>query len=271
MKMQTLIPLAKKYRREEDFSADLAKDISVLNLGTYDDAETEAWVGTRKADIVARNTDDLLVVENQFGKADWDHWGRLEAYSRIKGANVAALVAEEFEELMIVTCNLRNQDSDIDWYLIKAYVNDRDEHSFHHVARPDIDIQSERKGVEYSEFWAPIREKGLFSGKPVPVSNDGWISKSIRGINISLWLTKGRSGIGLGLQGENRVERRDKLAEFMASEGYNFNKSDSAKFSNLTLELLDKGKNDIGSWEEIRESMLRTGTAIYELLLKSKI
>ena len=69
-----------------------------------------------RADIVAVGEDGTLVVENQFGKADWDHWGRLEAYARLKEADAAVLVAENFEELMIVTCNLRNEDSAISWY-----------------------------------------------------------------------------------------------------------------------------------------------------------
>ena len=92
------------------------------------------------------------------------------------------LVAEDFEELMIVTCNLRNEDSTIDWYLIQAAGKcTHNELSFHHVARPTIDIQTERKAeAEESEFWAPVRggELGeLFAGKPVPISNEGWISE----------------------------------------------------------------------------------------------
>ena len=49
--------------------------------------------------------------------------------------------------------------------------------SENHVARPAIDIQTEKHPeVEYSEFWAPIRngEFGkLFAGKPVPIRNEG--------------------------------------------------------------------------------------------------
>ena len=46
-------------------------------------------MGTRKADIVGKGDDGVLVVENQFSKADWDHWGRLEAYARLREADVA--------------------------------------------------------------------------------------------------------------------------------------------------------------------------------------
>ena len=173
MNLQQSIPLSDIYDCEEDFSADLADTLEALEVGEFEDVETEANVGTRRADIVAVGEDGILVVENQFGKADWAHWGRLEAYARLKEAMVAVLVAEAFDDLMIVTCNRRNEDSTIGWYLIKAQANSHNELSFHHVARPAIDIQVERNiGVEYSEFWAPIRkgELGeLFAGKPVPV------------------------------------------------------------------------------------------------------
>lgn len=74
MKLQPTIPLSRVYPREEDFSSDLANHLAALGIGSFQDAETESNVGTRKADIVATGEDGtLLVVENQFGKADWDH------------------------------------------------------------------------------------------------------------------------------------------------------------------------------------------------------
>ena len=185
------MPLSDLYNREEGFSTDLAENLDALRIGSFEDVETEARVGTRRADIVATGENGTLVVENQFGKADWDHWGRLEAYARLKEATVAVLVAESFEELMIVTCRLRNEDSNVDWYLIQASANTHKELSFHHVVGPVIDIQTERKiEVEYSEFWAPILngEFGeLFAGPPMSYHNKGWMSnKTIRGVEV--WL-----------------------------------------------------------------------------------
>lgn len=188
-------PLNRAYRREEDFSQHLSDNLSVLGLGEFEEVEVEGRVGTRRADIVAKNTEDVLVAEIQFGKADWDHWGRLEAYSRLKEATIAVLIAEDFEELMIVTCQLRNEDSNISWYLVQVLYNDHDEFTFIPVGKPAIDIQTERQNTDYSEFWAPIREKGLFSGKPVPVRDEGWISKGINGAGIILKVTKSNSEI----------------------------------------------------------------------------
>ena len=42
MNLQKTIPLSDIYDREEDFSADLADTLDALNVGKFEDAETEA-------------------------------------------------------------------------------------------------------------------------------------------------------------------------------------------------------------------------------------
>ena len=274
MKLQKSIPLSSIYKREEDFSADLADALDALNVGKFEDPETESNVGTRKADIVAVGEDGVLVVENQFGKADWDHWGRLEAYARLKESTVAALVAESFEELMIVTCGLRNEDSEIDWYLIQAQANEHSELSFHHVVRPATDIQVEKKaGVEYSEFWEPIRRDGLFAGKPVLVRDEGWIQKSVSGILLILELRNHRCNIRLSFQGTNKLERRDEVMELFPKSEYDYEyvvAKEWAKSVSVTFPVLDKGKKDLDDWDEIRKELVAMGTDIYNKINESE-
>ncbi len=271
MKLQKYKRLSSIYSREEDFSSDLANNISELNVGDFEDAETESNVGTRKADILATGNDGILVIENQFGKADWDHWGRLEAYARLKEANVAILIAEVFEELMIVTCNLRNEDSNIDWYLLEARVNEHDEISFYQIVRPAIDIQTERKNIEYSEFWEPIRREGLFAGKPVPLRDEGWIGKGIKGISLLLQLQNHACSVFLSFQSENRHERRSTVAELFPKEEYEYELRESPKFANILFPVLNKGKKDKEDWPEIREKLTQLGTKIYNRIKESDI
>ena len=271
MKLQKSIPLSSIYKREEDFSKDLAETLDALNVGKFEDAETESNVGTRKADIVAVGEDGgKLVVENQFHKADWDHWGRLEAYARLKEATVAVLVAEDFEDLMITTCSLRNEDSEIDWYLIQAQANTHEELSFHHVVQPARDIQVEKKaGVEYSEFWAPIRQNGLFAGKPVPTRDEDWIGKGVGGVQMELRLPDSRCYIQLLFSGENRSERRDEIMELFPESEYNYEYRESPKFASVVFPVLDKGKKDRDDWPEIREKLVSMGTDIYNKINES--
>ena len=275
MKLQQTIPLASIYNREEEFSADLADNIEALRIGSFEDVETEARVGTRKADIVAVGENGTLVVENQFGKADWDHWGRLEAYARLKKANVAVLVAEDFEELMIITCRLRDEDSAVDWYLVQAQANSHNELSFHHVVGPAIDIQTERKAeAGESEFWAPIRrgEFGeLFAGKPVLIGDDGWISKQIRRVEIILNFRKNRSYVSFFCWRENRIERRDEIIALFSEADYDYYPRESAKRAGFEFHVINKGKDHPEDWDEIREKLVNMGTDIYNKIKESDL
>ena len=272
MNLQQLIPLSDVYSSEEEFSDDLADNLDALNVGAFEDVEREANVGTREADIVAIGEDGTLVVENQLKNANWDHWGRLEAYARLKKADVAVLVAEDFEELMITTCNLRNEDSEIDWYLIQVEVNSHEELSFHYKARPAIDIQVERKaGMEYSEFWEPIRREGLFSGKPVPVRDEGSISKSVRGISVNLVARKKRCSVNLGFQGENRAARREGTMELFPEPQYNYEFTDTRKSAGVVFPVLDKGRGNREDWDEVREKLVAMGTDIYHKIYESDV
>ncbi len=274
MRLQQSIPLSDIYEREEDFSEDLANTLDALKIGNFENAETESNVGTRQADIVAVGADgtDILVVENQFGKANWDHWGRLEAYARLKKATVAVLVAESFEELMIVTCGLRNEDSEIGWYLIQAHANAHHELSFHHVVQPAIDIQVEKTaGSEYSEFWEPIRKDGLFAGKPVPVRQERWISKKFRGVELTVHLNNHKCFIKLWFNGEDRLERRDEVIELFQESGYDYQYEETPRNASVRFPVLDKGKKDHEDWPEIREKLVSMGTDIYNRINESDI
>lgn len=265
MKPQVFKPIQSAYKREEDFNRALSENLRMLGIGDFDDYEVEAMVGTRRADIVAKNGEEILVIEVQYGKADWDHWGRLEAYARLKEATHAVLIAEDFEELMIVTSQLRNQDSNIGWYLIKAYLNQHDEFLFIHVEKPAIDIQTERQNIDYSEFWQPIREKGLFAGKPVPVRDEGWIGKSIKGASIILKVNKNAADIIVEYRDNDRVERRNKLLPILSNLiGNNLETKETSITAQILIPIIQKGRSDSESWDEIRELLTSTGASIYQ-------
>ena len=219
--------------------------------------------------------DSTPVIENQSGKADWDHWGRLEAYARLKGATVAVLVAENFEELMIVTCRLRDENSNIDWYLIQAQANSHEELSFHHVVGPAIDIQTEKKAEGgYSEFWQPIRDGKfgeLFKGKPVPISNEGWITRSTRSVSVILCLISQQCYVQLYFYGAYPLEQREKIMTLFPKSDYPHEYRDSPKQTQVRFPILDKGKNDRDDWDEIREKLVSMGTDIYNKISESNL
>ncbi|MDE0638501.1 MAG: hypothetical protein OXI43_21880 [Candidatus Poribacteria bacterium] len=143
------------------------------------------------------------------------------------------------------------------------------------ATRPAIDIQTEKHPeVGYSEFWAPIREGkfgGLFAGKPVPLSNDGWISKSIRNISTYLFVTNQRCYVQMYFQGENPLERRDSVMELFPESDYSYDYNDSPKQIRVQFPVLNKGKNDRDDWDEIREKLVGMGTDIYNKINESDL
>lgn len=187
---------------------------------------------------------------------------------------MAVLVAEEFEELMITTCNLRNEDSKIDWYLIQAQVNSHEELSFHEVARPARDSPVGRRSddeYEYSEFWAQIRQDGLFKGKPVPVPHERFIQKRVRHIVLTLTLNNHSCSIRMSFEGDDRDKRRTAIMKLFPSSEYDYDYRESSKFVSVIFPVLDKGKEDREDWDEIREKLVAKGTDIYNKIKASDV
>jgi hypothetical protein len=75
---------------------------------------TEVEVSGRYADIVAEVpwTDVNVVIENQLGVADYDHWGRLQMYGTHLDTSVRIYIAEEFPSNLEETILDANKRSD---------------------------------------------------------------------------------------------------------------------------------------------------------------
>ena len=131
-----------------------------------------------------------------------------------------------------------------------------------------------RPEVERSEFWQPIRtgEFGeLFTGKPVPVGDDGWISKRIRGVEIILSFRKNRSYVSFLCKGENRIERRDKIIALFSESDYDYSPHESPQRAGFRFPVINKGKDHPEDWDEIREKLVAMGTDIYNKIDESDL
>ncbi|HIJ53840.1 MAG TPA: hypothetical protein HPP66_11895 [Planctomycetes bacterium] len=124
---------------------------------------------------------------------------------------------------------------------------------------------------KYSEFWAPMRKDGLFKGKPVPVRDEGWIAKGIKGVTLILHLRNHKCSILLSLKGPDRKDRRDKVAKLFPKTKYEYEVRESPKFATIEFPVLDKGKKDREHWPEIRENLTKLGADIYNKIKESDI
>lgn len=233
----------------------------MLGLGDFEDVETQSSVGTRRADIVAQGEAGTLVVEVQFGKANWDHWGRLEGYAQFNNATVAALLAEDFEGLMIDTCRSRNEDGEIGWYLIQVGANSHRELFICHrdVSAPRPSYTNNRN--LYTEFWEPIRSDrhNLFSGVPVSVSQ---VYKTINGVELTLGINVSDCYIRLRF----RLERRDEVMELFPESDYDYEYSETENYAIMRFHVFDKGIEERSAWSQIRDRLVSMSTDIYNKL-----
>lgn len=93
------------WRNEErDFTPWLANDDNFPKLATALGLElqiedTEVPVGPFSADILAKTADGaFVVIENQFGKTDHDHLGKMLTYAAKLNASAVVWIAEHFTD-----------------------------------------------------------------------------------------------------------------------------------------------------------------------------
>lgn len=114
---------------ERDFTRWLTENIDLLGaaLGIeLEDARAEETVGDFSSDIVARemNTGEPVVIENQYGKTDHDHLGKLLTYSSGKDAGFSIWLSEEFrpEHRSVLEWLNESGPKDVKFFAIKPRV-----------------------------------------------------------------------------------------------------------------------------------------------------
>ena len=285
MKIAKRIPLSQHYGQESALLEALSERESLrqIGLGNFRVVEREVPTVDMRADIVAYGDNQILVIESQFGQAGWSHWGCLECYAYYHNATMAALIADEFPQLMIDACQRRNDTSDIGWYLISVYIDSLEQHHFNMVVQPTRTLR-EHQGLNTTNqramdrvdpiFWQPIRddENCIFAGKPVPPSNNYGIEKKIKGTNmyVRLQLRRDHASIRVKFDGEHSPSQIDMIKHRIPElptpidEWEYHNRGDSVT---VTIKVIDKGRKDRNHWDKIRQVLVEHGTRIYENLL----
>ena len=285
MKIAKRIPLSQHYGQESALSDALSERESLrrIGLGNFRVVEREVPTADMRADIVAYGNNQVLVIENQFGQAGWSHWGRLECYAYYHNATMAALIADEFPQLMIDACQRRNDTSDIEWYLISVYIDSLEQHHFNMVVQPTRTLPEHQRLNTTNQrdmnrvdpiFWQPIRddENCIFAGKPVPSSNNYGIEKKVKGTNmyVRLQLRRDHASIRVKFDGEHSPSQMNIIKHMMPElpttigEWDYHNRGDSVT---VTIKVIDRGRKDRNHWDKIRQVLVEQGTRIYEGLL----
>src|SRR3954468_23678661 len=89
---------------DSDFTPWLAQPENVAQLAAAIGVELEVTgvevpVGPFSADILAKNSSgEFIIIENQFGKTDHDHLGKILTYAATLNASAVVWIAERFTD-----------------------------------------------------------------------------------------------------------------------------------------------------------------------------
>lgn len=202
--------LSKKWPHEEkDFTPWLANNIEYLEdedilSMKLDVRETEANVGGYFADIHATDIkgERDIIIENQYGSADYSHLGKAQLYAAGHGADIIIWIAEKFDDAHVDTIQWLNErtDNETGFFAISAelvQIEDSDVAiSFSVVERPSTWKQltgdMNETDHQHLQFWLGfedrLEERGFqhfVKGKDRPSASYG-IPDDLDGASIRL-------------------------------------------------------------------------------------
>jgi hypothetical protein len=193
---------------ERDFTRWLTENIQLLGeeLGIeIEDARAEEVIGEFSADIVARemNTDETIVIENQYNETDHDHLGKLLTYSAGKRAGFTMWLAEDFrtEHRSVLEWLNESGPKDVKFFAIKPRLVSIEESEkrgfeFEVIVEPN-DWEREITAESLSETERTYRE---FFGRLVNAYSErrpSW-NKLTPGTRGSLTFSAGIAGVSFG-------------------------------------------------------------------------
>lgn len=190
-----------------DFTPWLAENIHLLNeaIGGLDleVEEQESRVGDFRTDLVCRAMNEpLVIVENQFGKTDHDHLGKLLTYAGGKDAAVIVWVAEDFRDEHRAALDWLNEHTAGDVHVFGVQIelwkigDSAPAPRFNVVSKPNDWVETVRHTGDMSEaqklrveFWTGLRvvmeQKQGNVGLRAP-SKENWVDFAIGGADFGL-------------------------------------------------------------------------------------
>lgn len=147
-----------------DFTPWLARHIDLLSeaIGGLDleVEEQEGRVGSFRVDLVCRDMDGrLVIVENQFGRTNHDHLGKLLTYAGGKDATVIVWVAEDFTDEHRAALDWLNEHTDRDVHVFGVQIelwkigDSAPAPRFNVVSKPNVEMPEALR----LNFWTDLR------------------------------------------------------------------------------------------------------------------
>ncbi|MBN1245545.1 DUF4268 domain-containing protein [Candidatus Bathyarchaeota archaeon] len=277
---------------EKDFTPWLQENLDVLGETMnmeLSPLEREAPVGKAfEADLLAEGPGgDLVVIENQFGKSDHDHLGKILTYLVNLNAKTAIWICEnpQPEHKEAIDWLNKSSASDIAFYLVRLeafQMGDSPDCAPHFsiVAEPSSQMKEAGEAVEQlaerhvkrREFWTQLLEESnkklsLFSN--ISPSKDHWISAGagISGVVYQYLILKDEARVQLTIEGSEQsknkrifdnLQKKKEQIEKDFGEPLIWNRLDDKKVSYITYKVADEGLRNTEHWPKIIERMIET-------------
>ena len=275
---------------EKDFTPWLEENLDILSesIGIkLSFIEREKDVGRYfEADILAEDpSGNPVVIENQFGKSDHDHLGKLLTYMTNLGAKTAIWICEDLKPEHAQAIRWLNEVSppDISFYLIKLEAfqieNSPPAPHFSIIVKPTEEIKETgkekaelaRRHILRLKFWEALlkesRSKGIKLFSTISPSKENWISTGAgkTGLNYAYVILMNSARVELYIDTGNK-ERNKKIFDQLYNEKEEIEKDfgeelewqrlDEKRASRITKTVTNKGLKDEEDWDEIQEKMI---------------
>lgn len=293
------VPIREVWPKEEkDFTPWLEKNIDLLSdvLGlTLVANEREAKVGRAfEADLLAEGpSNELVVIENQFGRSNHDHLGKILTYLTTLDAKRAIWICEDPQPEHIAAVDWFNKysPSDMGFYLLKleAYKieNSPSAPLFSVVSEPSELIKEAgefrddlaERHIKRLEFWKQLLEKSntktsLFTC--ISPGKDNWLSAGagISGVVFQYIIRMGDGRVQLTMESPDASKNKqifDALSkdraeiEELFEDTLIWDRMDDFKSSRIWKNVSNKGLRDSESWpatiDKMTSAMVRLNKA----------
>lgn len=261
---------------------DLLNDILDISLSS---AESEQSAGAFSVDIVAEDeSGNPVIIENQFGKSDHDHLGKLLTYLTMIESKIAIWIVEEAKSEHISTIAWLNESSTASFYLIKVeavkignsepaplltlIVGPNEDTKQAGIVKKDI---AERYTIR-NRFWKQLLDEAKEKTKlhsNISPGQHSWIGTSAgkRGLGFNYGIRKHDSQIELYIdrgaesKEENKkiydelYENKEKIEEAFG-ETLKWERLEQKRACRISKQLSLGGYRDENNWNEIIEAMI---------------
>jgi len=285
------VPIKEVWSNEAyDFTPWLRDNIDILNdilSFTLTSAESEQSAGSFSVDIVAEDdSGNPVIIENQFGKSDHDHLGKLLTYLTVIESKTAIWIVENPRPEHINAISWLNESSSASFYLIKVeavqigdskpaplftlIVGPSEESRQVGAIKKDI---AERYFIRH-RFWSTLlkisKDKTKLHANISP-SQHNWIGTStgVRGLGFNYGIRQHDSQIELYIdRGTDSNEENKKIFDLLFSKKDEIESSfgdsllwerlESKRACRISKQVSLGGYRDENKWDEISETMVDT-------------